>query len=249
MAALCLVPSLAALPFLGMPEERISVRLSRAVRCLAVAAAPSFVFVLAVTVFGQPPDVDRAWKVVLETLGASPNVDAVRWWVRGWGGTPSVGTDVVFLSLAQLKYLGNAAYVLVPFAVPALGVVALWRRRLFLATRTARFLGVASVPLVVYAFALRPFWGPFDWDLFAISVLCLAALAAHLLATGLSETAFRHLAVQWIGFQLLFVSIPFLVTGLGVARDAGPFAPGYFHHELDLLTPEKEPPPKLAPWL
>jgi len=249
MAALCLVPSLAALPFLAAKEERNSLRVGRAVRCLAVAAAPSLFFVLAVMAFGQPPDVERAWKVVLETLGLSQEADAVRWWVRGWGGAPSVGTDVVFLSLAQLKYLGNSAYVLVPFAVPALGIVAAWKRGLFMAGPTARFLVVASVPLVVYAFTLRPFWGPFDWDLFAISVLCLSALAAHLLAAGLSEPAFRHVAVWCIGFQLLFVSVPFLVMGLGVARDAGPFSPGRLHHELDLLTPGKEPPPKIAPWL
>ncbi len=116
-----------------------------------------------------------------------------------------------------------------------------------MATPVARFLCVASLPCVAYACLLRPFWGPFDWDLFAIAALCLSALSIHLLASGLPDLLFRQLATCLVGFQLLFVSIPFLAIGRGNVRDAGPFVYGAFH--LDLREPARTPPERLARWL
>ena len=167
-------------------------------------------------------DVTRAFDTAIQVPGQNVDRDARRWWVRGWGGSPSIGTDYVFLSLPHIKYLVNASYVLAPSATACLLVFGVASPRVFLATDHARFLGAASVPLVMYACLLRPFWGPFDWDLFALTAMLLALLAAHLLATRLPALVFRHMAAWLIGFQLLFVSVPFLSIGVATTRDAGP---------------------------
>ena len=78
--------------------------------------------------------------------------------VRAWLG-PAHGT---LISLINVVY-GLTAW---SMPGPAAGLAA-----------ASRFLLAANVPLLVYALTLRPIWGPFDWDLFAITAFFLAALA------------------------------------------------------------------------
>jgi hypothetical protein len=171
----------------------------------------------------------------------------VRWWVRGWGSYESIGTDVVFLSRAHLKYLANAFYLLAPGTVPLLVALALRAPRSLAATPTARFLLAAALPLVVYAGVDRPFWGPYDWDLFSIPVLCLSCLAVHALCLRLSRRALGHLLAWVVGFQLAFVGVPFLLAGALEVRPAGPFFPR--GPLVDLPRAATPPPDDLAPWL
>jgi hypothetical protein len=244
-AALCLIPSFAVASLLASPKPRRAEGLRRIVAGLAIAALPTLLYLAGLCVAGFDADLVRGLEKAAEVLGRDPDPDATRWWVRGWGGAPSVGTDVVFLSWAHLKYLVNAAHILAPAALAVLLALLLAAPRSFVATPAALFLGAAALPSVVYAITLRPFWGPFDWDLFSITTVCLAALASHLLAVVLSDTSFRHVAVWLIGFQLLFVGVPFLAIGIESANDAGPFVAGSFRFEIGLPNTLAE---ELAPW-
>lgn len=246
-SAVLLLPGLALLPFTASPGLRVREWVKRAVQGGLLAAVPCLVFFGAIALTGHSKDLLLAWKKALEVLGQNPDPGAIRWWVRGWGGAPSIGTDVVFLSRGQLKFLINSLFVLFPFALPCLLVLVVRSPRRLVATPQARFLAATSLPTVLYAFLLRPFWGPFDWDLFAITGICLAVLAAHWLAVEFEPRSFRKLAVWLIAFNLLFVGLPFLLAGRLELREAGPFAPGYF--DLDLRLPDRPPAEKLAPWL
>jgi hypothetical protein len=170
-----------------------------------------------------------------------------RLWVRAWGETPTAVTDYAFASRAQLKYLANAAHLLVPAVLPVLLALALRGPRSFLTTRTARFLCAAAAPLAIYPFVLRPIWGPFDWDLFAVSAVVLAALAVHGLAEATAEATWRHLTVWLAGFGLLFVGLPFLLLGIVPAKPAGPFAEEQF--SIDITRPGTPAHERIAPWL
>ena len=180
-------------------------------------------------------------------LGRGDDASAPHRWVRGWGGAPSLGTDYVFLAPAHLKYLVNAFHLLCAWAVPALLLLAARRPRALLATPTARFLAVASLPLVVYALVLRPVWGPFDWDLFSLTALFVASLSAHLLAAALSELTFRHVLVWLVGFNLLFCGVPLLAIGFAPIRASGPFVPEAF--DAAILDPTSAAFARIAPWL
>jgi len=98
-----------------------------------------------------------------------------------------------------------------------------------------------------YSTLLRPFWGPFDWDLFAGAPFLIAALAAYLLAEHLSRRDFEQVAVLVIGFQLLYVGAPFLAMVYDTPNKAGPFVKGGFYNEIR----KKSDPPhgSIAPWL
>lgn len=243
---LLLVPSLVVLPVLrGASLERA---LATASRSVAVAALPTFAFVAATMGLGRSEELQEAWTMGLNVLELRSDPERVRMWVRFWGSGPSVGTDVVFLSHAHLKYLVNAAWILSPFAVPALAFAALGRRSPPLFDNpAAAVLGIALLLLVPYSVLLRPFWGPFDWDLFAVTAFFASLLAGSWLARSLDDEAWLHAAVWLIGFQLLFVGLPFLLLGVIEPRDAGPFTPGSFAFEL--LETGRPPPAHLAPWL
>ena len=247
LASAALIPSLLLLPWLasGRSDEPRPILCS--VAGAALSGGPILVFLALLLVFGYREDVWRAVEGAMEVLGRSPKLDATRWWVRGWGSYPSIGTDVVFLSWPHLKYLLNAAYLLAPAALPLLVGFAIARPRLLLQAPAARFLLAAAIPLAAYACLLRPFWGPFDWDLFSLTALVLSLLAAHLVATGLAPSVRAHVAVWLVGFQLAFVAIPFVATGLGKWRDAGPFQPHQW--TVDLSLPNTPPPDVLEPWL
>lgn len=244
-ATLLLVPSLLALPLLcGL---RPAPAAAAAARGLFVAALPSLVFLAVMAMAGRFEELSEAWVMGQNVIGLRDDPGRVRMWVRFWGSGPSVGTDVVFLSGAHLKFLINASWILAPFALPTLGLALLRGGRKVLDTPAARLLGVALVPLTLYSLLLRPFWGPFDWDLFSVPAFCASLLAAHWLSRGLETPAWRHTSVWIVGFQLVFVGLPFLLLGIVELRDAGPFAPGYF--EFELLEMGRDPPPRLAPWL
>jgi hypothetical protein len=246
-AAVCLLPSLLLLPRLRSPGHSWGALVLPALRSAALAALPLLAFLLASAWLGDGADVERLAAKTVEVLGGSPDPQARRWWVRGFGGAPSIGTDVVLLSRAQLKYLANAAHLLAPATLPVLAAFALAAPRGFVATPAAAFLGCACIPLVAYAFLLRPFWGPYDWDLFSLTALLLSLLAAHLLSTWLRADALRQLLPWLVGFQLLFVTLPFLLLGVVEGRGEGPFRRGAWKH--DLQKPATPPPPHIAPWL
>jgi hypothetical protein len=247
VSSVALIPSLLLLPWLASERSGEPRPILRSLAAAALSGIPILVFLGLLLVFGYAEDVWRAVEKAIEVLGRSPQVDATRWWVRGWGSYPSIGTDVVFLSWPHLKYLLNAAYLLAPATLPLLVGFAVARPRLLAQTPAARFLLTAAVPLVAYSCLLRPFWGPFDWDLFSLTALVLSLLAAHLLAAGVAPGLRAHVAVWLIGFQLAFVAIPFVATGLGRWRDAGPFQPRQW--TLHLRIPNTPPPEVLKPWL
>jgi len=245
-SAVCLLPSLMLLAWWDESRRPARSPALRVAGALCVAGLPTALFLVLVGIV-RPEEIRLGARKALEILGGSSEPDAVRWWVRGWGGAPSIGTDVVFLSPPHLKYLVNAFALMIPASLPVLLGFILGEPRRFVATPRARFLLVACVPLALYATLLRPFWGPFDWDLFSITALFLAALAAHLFATGLSEPLRRHVGVWLLGFQILFVGLPFLLGAALSSRDAGPFRSRTW--EVDLSKPATPPPEELAPWL
>ncbi len=168
-------------------------------------------------------------------------------WVRLWGGRSSLGTDYVMLSRGHLKYLANAAFVLHPIVLP-LGMVLLaaFRRRLF-ASPAASFVAVSTAGLVITAFTIRPVWGPFDWDLFAVPAL-FTAFAVGMGVARIESRSFRtHVAIAGAGLQIFFVGIPMLGIGQGASIEAGPLVLEKF--ELRLNRTGKRPPRHIAPWL
>ncbi len=168
-------------------------------------------------------------------------------WLRGWWSGPSIGTDYVLLSPSHLKYLANAGFVLAPATLPIAVVILGLRRRAAMTQPAVRFVAASTAGLLLGTAALRPIWGPFDWDLFAVTGLWIAFLGAILLV-GLEARSVRtHLAAAAFGLQLCFVGLPLVGIGQGAARDGGlfekkDFAPGLLH--------VGHPAPKrVAPWL
>jgi len=246
-SAVCLIPSLLLLPRLSARAGSARREAVQIITGLALAASPSVVFLLVFWMLGAGAEFEQLWEVVSEILGTSDDPDALNRWVRGWGGEPGRGTDYVFLSLPHLKYLGNAAHVLAPGALPVL-VWCAWRNpRGFRATALARFLLAAGLPLLVYALTLRPIWGPIDWDLFAITALFLAALSAHLLRAALRDPTYAHVVIWIVGFSLLFVAIPLLLMGAATPGDAGPF--GVSEFDFHSIEPTSASFKSLEPWL
>jgi len=237
-AAVCLIPSLLLLPRLSGDPGSAREHAGRLVAGIALVAAPSVAFLLLAWLLGAGDEFAQRWGVVGEILGTSEAPGALNRWLRGWGGEPSAGTDYVFLSVPHLKYLANAAHVLAPGALPALVWLACRKPRSFRASPIARFLLAACLPLLVYALLLRPIWGPFDWDLFAITAFFFAALSAHVLSTSLRDPVYAQVVVWIVGFSLLFVGIPFLAMGIAPAVGAGPFGVGEFDfHSVEPGTP------------
>jgi hypothetical protein len=245
-AAVLLVPSLFAVALLRRTGGA-RVGLAREWAALGLLAGAPLVLFLALEAAGAGgASLARALARAEEILGRSDRPDAVRWWVRGWGGAPSIGTDVVLFAPAHLKYLLNAFTLLVPAVLPALAFALARRSRARAGGPQSGLLAWAALPLVLYALALRPFWGPWDWDLFSATALVLACLAARLVFE-LAPARAPSLAVACIGFQLLFFGIPFLWIGAGTPREAGPF--GFRGFDYDLRQAGTPPPERIAPWL
>ena len=247
-AAVGLALSLFFLPRLARKDLPWGSWFSLLARGAIVSAGPSLLFFVGLMFLGNPMTIDATWVRVVEILGGNDADTATRWWVRGWGEAPSLGTDVVLGSWAQFKYLGNAAFLLCPSALPVLGILMMTKWRRLAGDRTLFFLTALCIPLLAYSFALRPFWGPYDWDLFSITALSLILLQSHALNRVLETPLRQHVAVWLVGFQFLFVGAPFLALRFSPLHDAGPFfIKGYLKAEIgQAATP---PPPALAPWL
>jgi len=248
LASLFLVPSLALLPRLAHPGLAPRAWFAQLARGAPMVLLPLLLFLGALLTLGQHEDFWRGYEIALEVLGhRTPEALNKQWWVRIGGEPAGVGVDYVFMSLSHLKYLANAAFVLAPFALPILAFVGWCNPGRFRATPAARFLVSTCLPTVAYAFMLRPFWGPFDWDLFSITAVCLSALAGHLLAGALRADVLAHVATCLLGFQLLFVGVPFLLMGAIKPRDAGPFVGGDYN--LEIMKEGRPEAGKVTPWL
>lgn len=250
LSALYLVPSLALLPRIASPQLPAREWLATLVRGAPIAMSPMIAFWLVAFALGYTEDIERGLHVIMEVVAGEKTAEGLdkQWWVRIGGEPGDVGLDYVFLGWGQLKYLANSAHVLMPFAGLIIASVAIRCRTAF-GTPAARLLLAASLPTIVYAFMLRPFWGPFDWDLFAITACCISLLAGHLLITSFESTTRAHVATCLLGFQILFVGLPFLVLGIFQPRDAGPFFGKKYLRTIGELRQGGEPKGALVPWL
>lgn len=226
-----LAPSLLVLLWLrdgarsGRPmRKRVASFARRALLAALVAAAPVALFLLAMLAGGHTAELEQAGRTLLQWGGLEPSPVGHEAFLRGPLAEPGAGTRYAMLSLAHLKYLGNALFLLTPTAVPVLVAVALLAPWRFGATPEAGFLATAAGFMLLYAIVVRPVWGPYDWDLFSLTAVSLACLAAHLLARALPGPVLRELGVLLVAATLLFVTAPFLAIGIAPARDAGPFA-------------------------
>jgi hypothetical protein len=247
-AAVGLALSLAILPRLVSRDLAFGPWFGTLFRGALVAVVPYLLFLSGVITLGDDFSLDDSLATAVEILGGNDADTATRWWVRGWGGEPSIGTDVVFASKAQLKYLANAAFLLCPSAIPVLLYLFAAGGRKLGRDATALFLAALCLPLIAYAFALRPFWGPYDWDLFSITGFALILFQAYALELVIEPVRLRLLAVWMVGFQLFFVGAPFVALRDVPPRDAGPFfLEGYMAPSIGRAgTP---PVPALEPWL
>jgi hypothetical protein len=250
LSALFLVPSLALLPRFAAPTRSGRDWITTLALGAPIAMAPMIAFWLVAIGLGYGEDVDRALHVVTEVIAGEKTESGQnkQWWVRVGDEPAEVGLDYVFLSRSHLKYLANAAHLLMPFSALIIAGIALRRRAAF-GTPIARLLVAAALPTLVYAFMLRPFWGPFDWDLFAITACCASLLAGHLLVTSLELETRTHVATCLIGFQILFVGLPFLVLGVVQPLDGGPFIGKKYVRTIMDLRPGQRPVGALVPWL
>jgi len=223
---LCLVPSVLALPVLKHPARPL--KLAPTFVSLATVVAPTVVFLLVMFLTGQEHSLKAAWMTCERVLNLRPDPELPNRWV----GFSRETTTYALFSMSQLKYLFNAFYLLAPSALLVLPLFAVFSPKRLIKSPQARFLVLAAVPLVLYAFVLRPIWGPYDWDLFSLTALFLSFLAAHLLTAWLSERSRPDLAVWIIVAGLLFVAVPFLWIGISVSHAAGPFAPDRFSWSL-----------------
>ena len=110
-----------------------------------------------------------------------------------------------------------------------------------------RFVAATAAGLLLGSLALRPIWGPFDWDLFAVTGLWIGFLGAILLA-GLEAREVRtHVAAAALGLQFCFVGLPLVLIGQGATIDAGLFEKKDF--DPHLLQRGRPVPKHIAPWL
>ena len=127
------------------------------------------------------------------------------------------------LGWPHLKYLANSFFLLAPAAIPLLLFLTASARR-FTATPQAIFLSVAALSTLLYSVVLRPIWGPYDWDLFSLTAVCVMCLAAYLLLVEFDQPRLAHFYLVLISGSLLLAAIPLLLAGLATPVDAGPFS-------------------------
>lgn len=244
-SALFLLPGLIVLEFL---DRQSGIRPWRqVVIAVAQAAVPGLLFLVWLCVSGRIDDLERAWNIALEMLGKSQDPYALQWWARVPGSAPGIGTDYVFLDRGHRKYLANAAFLLAPASIPLLLGRAILRPRHLVRTPIGGFLAASLLPLLFYTCLVRPVWGPFDWDLFSLTARFATMLAASLLAQALDPASFRWVLFAAVGFQLLFVGLPFLAIGVYTPIAAGPFLQNQFDFHMRWTT--GLPVESLAPWL
>lgn len=219
-----LAPSLLVLLYLGAPGLGPRKQMGRFAAGLALTGVPLIVFLGAMLVTGHSREILGAWNTMLEWAGIIPSPINHEAFVRGFFASPGAGTRYVIFSGPHLKYLANAFFLLTPAMVPVIIAFAIFSPRRLVATPEARFLSTASLCMLAYAAVVRPVWGPYDWDVFSLTAIFLASLAAYLLVNQLDDPPLVHLGVLLIGTTLLFVTIPFVLIGISPYRQAGPFA-------------------------
>jgi hypothetical protein len=159
----------------------------------------------------------------------------------------TVGTDYVLLGVGHLKYLANAAFMLAGAPTAVLLALLVRDRGAWAGSTPVRFLGRSTALLGLTVLAVRPVWGPFDWDLFCVPAVFLACLAGAALAQVDDAGRRNHLLAAAVGLQLVFVGIPMLTVLQGAQRDPGPFGKARF--EAFLLPNQTPPQKRIAPWL
>jgi hypothetical protein len=224
-----LAPTLPLLFHLSDPRQGFGALAARSLQGWALAALPIPLFLLVMWMLGYEDDLARTWNKALHILGFFPNKNFEgSSLIRLWWQESVAGTDYVLFSWAHLKHLANAYFILAPAAPPILVGFLVFARDRFTATREQSFLTGATACMLLYCVAVRPVWGPHDWDQFALTAVCLGLLAGALVAgtleAGLFTTDLRaHVAALAIGGSLLFVTVPFVALTISPTRAAGPF--------------------------
>lgn len=198
--------------------------LRRGARAALLVAAPTLFFLAEMAAIGAWDDLRAAGEAALRIAGLREGAGLRQYWLRPPGASAGPGTEWVFLSAPHLRYLANASFLLVPVTLPALVAFAVARPRRLVATAESRLLALACAGAVPYAIALRPVWGPWDWDLFSLTGLCVGLLACHLLAVSLSDGDFADLGPWLVGAALLLVGLPLVAIGFAPLHAGGPFA-------------------------
>ncbi len=220
---LFLIPSLmfvlSATPALqGAPFARHFARWSVAA---CVTFAPTLLFFAALLATGQGQDLVaavekmQAWSEVGPTEGHEA-------WIRFWGGD-GAGTRYAIFSAAHTKYLTNSFFLLAPFTLP-LAFVTLRAKALLWDSAPARFFGSASATSLLYAFIVRPVYGPYDWDLFSLTAAFVALWIGQALVRILAESLLRDVAALTLGVALLTTSFPLVAVGVRARSEVGPFS-------------------------
>lgn len=231
---LFLIPSLLLLPMMTEPARPLRSRLVQWSTGLTVAAAPMVVFLLLLVVLGLGEDVWLAWAKLVNwsEVEATGRQHYETVWIQlPWEAES--GTKYSLYSRLHLKYLGNSFFLLAPSAVPVVLAYAVFATRRLWSTPEAAFLSTASLAMLLYASIVRPVFGPYEWDLFTVTAVCLAALAGHLLASSTPSSALVHLCLLLTGATLLLVAVPWIAVGARAHRDAGPFAIDALHASPD----------------
>lgn len=218
---LCLIPSLILLARLAPPSK--PPRYSRLFTDLSLLAAPSLLFLTIIAAMDQTDSLNAAKWWIERMLGLLPNESEEEIWMFLEPGKTKMIADFGFLSLGHIKYLINAFYLLAPFTLPILAGIAAFAPGRLVRTRESRFLTFSCIPLIGYALLLRPYWGPYDWDLFSLTSLFLTFLAAHVSIGRWHERSWNDLSVWLVGSSHLFVTIPLLWIGIAVSHPVGPF--------------------------
>jgi hypothetical protein len=143
------------------------------------------------------------------------------YWVRLPFSQAGPGTEWTLFSATQFRFLANCLYLLAPTAFPLILGVSLARRSREPVPFTTYFLGIAALGTMVYALALRPFHGPYDWDLFSLTALCLSCFAALLWSRCQAEWA-GGVGLLAVAASFLFVALPLVVIGLHSTHEGGP---------------------------
>jgi len=221
---LFLIPSLLLLSLISEPTRSPRQRAQQWALGMIVGASPIIAFLILLALVGHAEDVLLAWNKLInwsEVGSGREHYETV--WIRPWGQAES-GTKYVLYSRLHLKFLSNSFFLMAPAAVPVVFTYAVFAFRRLVSTPEAAFLTTASAAMVLYASIVRPVFGPYEWDLFIVTAVCLAALAAHLLANTNHSDSLQHLCLLLIGATVFFVTIPWVMVGAHAHRVAGPFA-------------------------
>lgn len=220
-----LAPSLLLVVLLSCKGE-LGAMPGTVLRAALVAALPVTVFLVAMGVLGHTAELAQALETLKRWGGLEPSPVGHEAFLRSPFAASGTGTRYAILSAGHVKYLANAFFVLAPASLPILACFLLLAPLRFVASRDVVFLGVASLFMVLYALVVRPVWGPYDWDLFSLTAVSLATLAATLLVRALADPPLRELGVLLVLGTLLLVTLPFVAIGIAPRHAAGPFAYG-----------------------